>query len=276
MVQRHAEHGVHRDDGVTPLRAAAVPPACGLAVIAIAGVGLTGRVLGEDSLRRVAPGLAPDEGLHGARPDRHGRGPLLPARGRVPALAPPGACSGWLVAAVRRARRRRVCSSAGSGSTSSCSADSGAALPWPPSPHTALAFIALGLALATVDARRRGRRLHAALTAVTAAVVLFAIVGYVFDVTYLRGLSGPHGRSRSTRSSRSPSLTVGLVCLRPGTGLAAMLRGERCAAPAWLARCCRSRCSRRSPSADSPSRAQESGVFGARVGALDRDARDDR
>ncbi len=104
-------------------------------------------------------------------------------------------------------------------------ADAGSAHPGRPSPHTAVAFTTLGLALATVDARRGLARLHAALTALTAAIVLFAIVGYLFDVTYLRGVGGRSGLAIPSLVALA-ACTVGLMYLRPARGLPAILRGS--------------------------------------------------
>ncbi|XAY03644.1 hypothetical protein DSM112329_00464 [Paraconexibacter sp. AEG42_29] len=102
--------------------------------------------------------------------------------------------------------------------------DPAATLPGRPSPHTAVAFIALGLALVTVDLRRLPGWVHPALVAVLAGVVEFALVGYVYGVDYLRGLSGQTGMAPNTLVALV-ALTVGVLALRPDRGIASLLRG---------------------------------------------------
>ncbi|HYF27559.1 MAG TPA: PAS domain S-box protein, partial [Baekduia sp.] len=104
-------------------------------------------------------------------------------------------------------------------------ADDGSREPGRPAPLTAVAFVAFGAALATLDAHGPGRRLNAALCWAALVVVLFGIVGYVFAVDALRGASGRSGVAINTLGALV-ILAVGLVALRPERGLAHVLRGD--------------------------------------------------
>jgi diguanylate cyclase (GGDEF)-like protein/PAS domain S-box-containing protein len=108
--------------------------------------------------------------------------------------------------------------------------------PGRPSPHTALAFVLLGAAIATLDGRRPAvRRLHLGLTVGAAIVVLFAFAGYVYGVDYLRGVTAVTGMAIHTLAALT-LLSAGLVCLRPDQGLSGWLLrpGAEAAQGRWL------------------------------------------
>ena len=103
--------------------------------------------------------------------------------------------------------------------------DAAASFPGRPSPETALALMTLGPALATVDGSGRWRRAHFVLLALSAAVVLFGVVGDIYGVDYLRGGSGVSGIAVNTLLALV-LLTVAVACLRVEDGVAVWLRGD--------------------------------------------------
>ena len=91
----------------------------------------------------------------------------------------------------------------------------GGEFPGRPSPHTAVAFLAAGLALALLDTHTRaGRRPAAVLAPAAALVALTALLGYVYGVGYLRGLSPATGMAAHTAVAVLV-LAVGILAARP-------------------------------------------------------------
>jgi PAS domain S-box-containing protein len=75
----------------------------------------------------------------------------------------------------------------------------GMRFPGRPSPHTAVAFVLVGLALALLDADRRGGHRPAMMLApLSAAVALVALLGYGYHVRYLYALSAATGMALHT------------------------------------------------------------------------------
>ena len=95
--------------------------------------------------------------------------------------------------------------------------------PGRPAPHTAVAFVTLGAALAA-PIRTDGRRLASDwLLGAAAVVVLSALVGYVYDVDFLRATSGTTGIALPTALGLA-ALVGGAAFLRPDGGLIGYLR----------------------------------------------------
>ena len=87
--------------------------------------------------------------------------------------------------------------------------------PGRPSPHTAVALIACGLALAFLDSGARRRyRPSMVLTPTAAIVVLASLVGYLYGVDYLYGASGVSGMSLHTCAAFL-LLVAGIAASRP-------------------------------------------------------------
>ena len=92
-----------------------------------------------------------------------------------------------------------------------------------PSPHTALAFLAIGLWLASIDMRRReGPVAEATLGAAACVTVLLAAYGYLLDVDYLRGASSVHGMAVHTLAGLAV-VCVGVLAARPERGIMRLL-----------------------------------------------------
>jgi two-component system, cell cycle sensor histidine kinase and response regulator CckA len=90
----------------------------------------------------------------------------------------------------------------------------GGGFPGRPSPHTAVAFLAAGLALLLLDARTRaGRRAASVLAPVTALTALTALLGDIYGVAYLRGLTPVTGMSVLTAVAVLV-LAVGILAAR--------------------------------------------------------------
>jgi cytochrome bd-type quinol oxidase subunit 2 len=91
----------------------------------------------------------------------------------------------------------------------------GMRFPGRPSPHTALAFVLVGLALGLLDAdRRRGHRPALVLAPLSVAVALMALLGYIYQVPYLYGLSQVTGMALPTVVVFL-LLNIGLLACRP-------------------------------------------------------------
>jgi hypothetical protein len=91
----------------------------------------------------------------------------------------------------------------------------GGEFPGRPSPHTAAAFLAIGLALALLDTHTPGGRFPSSVLAPLAATIaLTALLGYVYGVGYLRGLSRVTGMAVHTAFGVLV-LTVGILAARP-------------------------------------------------------------
>jgi PAS domain S-box-containing protein len=83
------------------------------------------------------------------------------------------------------------------------------------SPHTAVAFVLVGLALALLDVdRRRGHRPALVLAPLSTAVALMALLGYVYQARYLNGLSQVTGMALHTVVTFLV-LNTGLLASRP-------------------------------------------------------------
>jgi diguanylate cyclase (GGDEF)-like protein/PAS domain S-box-containing protein len=85
--------------------------------------------------------------------------------------------------------------------------------------------LGLALALATVDGNGRWRRAHLVPQAISAAVVLFGVVGDIYGVAFLRGGSGVSGIGVITLYSLV-LLSVAVAYLRVEDGVAFWLRGS--------------------------------------------------
>ena len=95
--------------------------------------------------------------------------------------------------------------------------DAQATYPGRPSPHTAIVFLLVGadlVLLASSRTRRRGAHL---VNAAAAVAVGFGLIGYAYDVDYLRGVSSATGISVQT--------LVGLVIVVLGLALVEPRRG---------------------------------------------------
>ena len=95
--------------------------------------------------------------------------------------------------------------------------------PGRPAPHTAVAFVFLGAALASLD-RDFGRyRASGWLLGGAAVVVVSALVGYVYEVDFLRATSGTTGMAIHTALALA-ALTIAAAFLRPDRGPVGYLR----------------------------------------------------
>jgi PAS domain S-box-containing protein len=91
----------------------------------------------------------------------------------------------------------------------------GMRFPGRPSPHTAAAFVLVGLALALLDADpQRGHRPALVLAPLSAAVALIALVGYVYQVRYLYEAATGTGMALHTAVAFLV-LNAGLLACRP-------------------------------------------------------------
>jgi len=93
--------------------------------------------------------------------------------------------------------------------------------PGRPAPHTAIVFVLLGSGLATLDSRRV--RASGWLIGAAAAVVISALVGYVYSVDFLRSTSGTTGIAINTALALAAA-TIGAASLRPERDLVGYLR----------------------------------------------------
>ncbi|MGE5527320.1 MAG: PAS domain S-box protein [Methanosarcina sp.] len=97
--------------------------------------------------------------------------------------------------------------------------------PGRPSQHTAVSLVLFGLATATTDLGGRWRRLSPGLGVAFALVAIFAVVGYIYGVSYLHSGSGEVGIAVPTLLALV-LLALGLLSLRPERGLFAILIGR--------------------------------------------------
>ena len=97
--------------------------------------------------------------------------------------------------------------------------------PGRPSPHAGVTLTILGLALASTDSPRFGGRVNEVLIALAGVMVVFGLVGYLFGVHYLRGVTRANGIALHTLFCLI-LLVAGTLCLRPDRGLAARLRAD--------------------------------------------------
>ena len=97
--------------------------------------------------------------------------------------------------------------------------------PGRPAPHTAVAFVLVGLALAILDRDPPRYRPSTWLLLMAALVVLSALVGYVYGVDFLRATSGTTGIALHTALALA-AVVIGGSCLRPDRGLVGYLRRD--------------------------------------------------
>jgi PAS domain S-box-containing protein len=100
--------------------------------------------------------------------------------------------------------------------------------PGRPSPPTALSFLLLGLALLLADVRLHDRRPARGLALVTAYIALHALIAYGYQETW--SLARELGTAPWTPMAIHTAvallvLSLGTFCLRPGSGLVALLAG---------------------------------------------------
>jgi signal transduction histidine kinase len=94
----------------------------------------------------------------------------------------------------------------------------GASFPGRPSPHTALGFLLVGSALLLLStARRRAHALAQFLTLAAFLIALMALVGYVYDVWFLYGISAYTGMALHTALTFI-LLSLGVLFARPESG----------------------------------------------------------
>jgi diguanylate cyclase (GGDEF)-like protein/PAS domain S-box-containing protein len=194
---------------------------CGCAVIALSVVVLAGWTFGMMSLERIAPGL-----------------PAMTADTAIGL-----GCAGLALACLAPGSRRRrtgrwlggVVATIGLlvifeylvtpiGIDQLLFREPGVVDPGRPSPHTAVALIALGLAFVSSDRSRMPGWVHQACLALTGAVAVSALVGYIYGVDYLRGVSGTNGMAVHTLAAVI-ILTIGAMSLNPDRGVLGMIRG---------------------------------------------------
>jgi diguanylate cyclase (GGDEF)-like protein/PAS domain S-box-containing protein len=97
--------------------------------------------------------------------------------------------------------------------------------PGRPAPHTAGAFLLIGLALTTLDRDQPRYRPSGWLLPAGGLVVLSALVGYLYEVDFLRATVGTTGIALPTALALA-ALVVGALCLRPERGLVGYLRRD--------------------------------------------------
>lgn len=97
--------------------------------------------------------------------------------------------------------------------------------PGRPVPHTALAFVLGGLALASVDAPGWRGRAHTLFALAFAAAGFLGTVGYLYGVEYLRAATNRSGIAAPTLLALM-LLAAGVLALRPNRGPLAVLSGE--------------------------------------------------
>lgn len=101
----------------------------------------------------------------------------------------------------------------------------GVDVPGRPAPHTAIALVATGLALAFLDAdANHGYRPGKVLTPVGALVAAVALLGHAYDLSYLSGTSRVTSMAYGTATALI-ALTVGLLVCRPDRTAAQVFLG---------------------------------------------------
>jgi diguanylate cyclase (GGDEF)-like protein/PAS domain S-box-containing protein len=195
---------------------------CGTAVVVLSVVVLAGWVFGIKALKEVAPGLP-------AMTSDTAIG--LGCAGLALALLAPGSrrrsigrCLGGVVAMIGLLVIFEYLV-APIGIDQLLFRDSGSLDPGRPSPHTAVALVALGSAFVTSDLRRLPVWVHQGCLALSGAVAVSALTGYIYDVDYLRGVSGTNGMAVHTLAGVI-TLTIGALALHPDRGLLGMMHGE--------------------------------------------------
>ncbi len=192
----------------------------GLSAIAVGAVNLAGWAAGVTGMVRLAPGLPPIVPLTGAALAGLGAALLL--------LQPyrPGRYRRWLgvtvslaVAAIGAVALAEYSTGSATGLDTllfrhAVEALMGGSAPGRPSPQSAAAFLAIGLALATLDAAGRWRYVPMILVPAGAIIAVTALFGYLYGVTYLRGTSQVTGISPETATALIV-LSLGIACARP-------------------------------------------------------------
>jgi len=97
--------------------------------------------------------------------------------------------------------------------------------PGRPSQYTAAALICLGFSFATFRSSGRRAKLHSAANTGAGVLVIAGLVGYVYGIDYLRGISHVTGVAPPTLFALALS-TIGVVCLAPERGLLGRMQGS--------------------------------------------------
>ena len=207
---------------------ARIPTLTGVAVLALGALALLGWLTGSRFLKGVAPGLPTMKATTAIGLMLAGAALICLRAGGSPRAHAAGRTLGLAIAALGLI----VCAEyvfGNLGIDRLLFSDPTSTYPGRPSPHTAISFVVLGLAIATVDGRGSWRRANVALILALCAVVLVLVVGWIYDVNYLRGISGKTGVAANTLLSLALVL-AGLLCLRPARPPLALMRGERAGA----------------------------------------------
>ena len=195
---------------------------CGVIVIALSVVVLAGWALGIKALEQVAPGLPAMTSDTAVGLGCAGLSLALLAPGSRRRSA--GRCLGGIAAVIGLLVVFEYLV-APIGIDQLLFRDPGAIDPGRPSPHTAVALIALGLAFVTADLPRLPGWVHQGFLMLSGAVATSALTGYIYDVDYLRGVSGTNGMAVHTLAGVIV-LTLGALALLPDRGLLGMMRGD--------------------------------------------------
>jgi diguanylate cyclase (GGDEF)-like protein/PAS domain S-box-containing protein len=199
----------------------AVPGICAAVVALVAGLALAGWAVDAHALAGAAPGL-PEMKINTALALIAAAAALVLVRDGSPRSA---RRAGALLGAAVAVFGLVVCGEyvfGGIGVDTLLAADAGSRFPGRPAQQTAILLIVLGAALATV---RPLPRVGTALIAAALVGVLFAIVGYLYGVDFLRSGSGRSGVAVNTLACLL-ALSIGLACLDPERGIVGLLRGD--------------------------------------------------
>ena len=199
-----------------------VPSAAGVATIATGAIVLLAWVLGWDGVKRILPGLPQMKANTAIALMLLGAALLLLAEDR-PSRWQAGHAIGWFIAGFGVFVLIEYL--VGPLGVDEVLFDDPGPTPGRPAPHTAVVFVLLGLALATLDRSVGDRRPSDWLLAGAVVVVISALVGYVYAVDFLRATSGTTGMAINTLLALA-AVTAGTACLRPERGLIGYLRHD--------------------------------------------------
>jgi diguanylate cyclase (GGDEF)-like protein/PAS domain S-box-containing protein len=206
-----------------------VPVIAGVCVMVLGALVLAGWALGSGLLKSVAPGLPTMKANTAVALVCAGAAVLCLAPGTPLITRRIGRLLALLVAAFGALVLWEYLVG-GVGFDQALFRDGAPAFPGRPSAEAAVALVALGLALATVDGRGRRRgRVHFVLLGILATVVLFGVVGDIYGVHFLRG-SSQAGEIAVHTLLALVLLTVAIAFLRVRDGVAVWLRGNGSAA----------------------------------------------
>jgi diguanylate cyclase (GGDEF)-like protein len=105
-------------------------------------------------------------------------------------------------------------------------ADDGTAVAGRPSPHTAIAFLAVGAWLVVLPQPREShQRVQDVLSVLASVIVLQAAVGYLYGVQYLYGITEVTGMAVHTMLTFMV-LSVGILAARPDQGFMGLLTSD--------------------------------------------------